>query len=101
MCRYTGPQSGAAALKLLRSLPAMAPIDEVETAVNISPRSSQHQPSQADKENYINDYFHLYHPSYPLLHEGTFRARISGALAKPKDGSWPLLYNMVLAMVRS
>ncbi|OAA68572.1 Transcription factor [Niveomyces insectorum RCEF 264] len=98
---YTGPQSGIAALKFLQSLPPYLPI-----AYSASPLSSlddEEVPdvasqSLAARSRYIDCYFELYHTAYPILHEGTFRARVSGALAKPRDGSWPLLYNAVLAI---
>lgn len=98
---YTGPQSGIAALKFMQSLPPYLPVtyntspltglldDEV-------PDAATHR--AAARARYIDYYFELYHPAYPILHEGTFRARVAGALAKPRDGSWPLLYHAVLAV---
>jgi hypothetical protein len=98
---YMGPQSGVAALKFLQSLhlyipnyskptPSLA-LDETET--RDLPSTSSIVITQ-----YMDAYFSIYHVAYPILHEGTFRARASGALAKPRDGSWPLLYNIVLAI---
>jgi hypothetical protein len=95
---YTGPQSGVAALKFLRSLPIPYGIDEAHEEFNVETQDLRALQPQADADSCVNDYFQLYHPAYPLIHEGTFRARMSGAVAKPLDGSWPLLYNMVLAM---
>ncbi|PLB51994.1 hypothetical protein P170DRAFT_401797 [Aspergillus steynii IBT 23096] len=96
---YTGPQSGIAALKFLQSLPLYLPLNSINTPSSLDedalPAASQ--PTEA-VHGYIDEYFSLYHPAYPILHEGTFRARVSGALAKPRDGSWPLLYNAVLAI---
>ncbi|KAL2816126.1 fungal-specific transcription factor domain-containing protein [Aspergillus granulosus] len=98
---YTGPQSGVAALKFLQTLPLYIPLssfipssslDDDDISDSAPPRK------QAEVARYLDDYFSLYHPAYPILHEGTFRARVSGALAKPHDGSWPLLYNTVLAI---
>ena len=78
---YTGPQSGIAALKFLQSLPPYLPI-----TYNASPLSGlddEEIPAAAShplatKNRYIDYYFELYHPAYPILHEGTFRARVSG-----------------------
>ncbi|KAE8388474.1 fungal-specific transcription factor domain-containing protein [Aspergillus alliaceus] len=97
---YTGPQSGIAALKFLQSLPLYLPLNSVNTPSSLDDDDFPTARSQpvATVNRYIDDYFSLYHPAYPILHEGTFRARISGALAKPRDGSWPLLYNTVLAI---
>ncbi|GLA74800.1 hypothetical protein AtubIFM55763_006046 [Aspergillus tubingensis] len=100
---YTGPQSGIAALKFLQSLPLYLPLtsfsplscldDDMDGGTNCTA-----QQRRADVLRYLDDYFAIYHPAYPILHEGTFRARVSGALAKPRDGSWPILYNIVLAI---
>lgn len=95
---YTGPQAGIAALRLLRSLPSTYPIDEGDEHTYPSLHSLQQSASVRSTATLVDDYFQHFHPTYPMLHEGTFRARVSGALAKPKDGSWPLLYNMVLAI---
>ncbi|KAF2717663.1 hypothetical protein K431DRAFT_323003 [Polychaeton citri CBS 116435] len=100
---YTGPQSGIAALKILRSLPFGQQI-EVDADAPLRPAiagdaaTSLTVYGEKDIESLINDYFIYYHPAYPLLHEGLFRARLSGAVAKPRDGSWPLLLNIVAAM---
>ncbi|KAF2149732.1 hypothetical protein K461DRAFT_230512 [Myriangium duriaei CBS 260.36] len=95
---YTGPQSGIAAFKFLQSLPLCVlssqanPIsDDVDTA-------NLEMPSTTDAKQHLDSYFSIYHHAYPLLHEGIFRARVAGVLPKPKDGSWPILYNTVLAL---
>lgn len=75
---YMGPQSGVAAVKFLQSLHLYSPIsgtsttslDELDTNLPVA--------SSADIANYMNDYFAIYHTAYPILHEGTFRARVSG-----------------------
>ncbi|XHG01952.1 hypothetical protein AWENTII_005318 [Aspergillus wentii] len=98
---YTGPQSGVAALKFLQSLPLYLPLSSFNPASSLDDddvSESGLQKKREDISQYLDDYFMFYHPSYPILHEGTFRARVSGALAKPRDGSWPLLYNIVLAI---
>ncbi|KAH7193987.1 fungal-specific transcription factor domain-containing protein [Fusarium flagelliforme] len=96
---YTGPQSGVAALKFLQTLHLYIPADQPTLFPLDDPDSrSTSEASAADISRYIDDYFKIYHSSYPILHEGTFRARLSGALAKPRDGSWPLLHNIVIAI---
>ncbi|KAL3480037.1 fungal-specific transcription factor domain-containing protein [Aspergillus californicus] len=98
---YTGPQSGVAALKFLESLPLYIPLSSFIPASSLDDDDiSDATPprKQSEVARYLDDYFTFYHPAYPILHEGTFRARVSGALAKPHDGSWPLLYNIVLAI---
>ncbi|KAL4921114.1 fungal-specific transcription factor domain-containing protein [Aspergillus aurantiobrunneus] len=98
---YTGPQSGVAALKFLQSLPLYIPLSSFIPASSLDDDDiSDFAPprKQTEVARYLDNYFTFYHPAYPILHEGTFRARVSGALAKPHDGSWPLLYNIVLAI---
>lgn len=77
---YTGPQSGIAALKFLRSLPLYLPLDHVSTpsCLDEGDTSGGTPQAAATISHYINEYFSLYHPAYPILHEGTFRARVSG-----------------------
>ncbi|KAG9571298.1 NAD(P)-binding protein, partial [Aureobasidium melanogenum] len=101
-CRsgYTGPTSGVAALRLLRSLPSetYAAEEPVPGHLGQSPSIDASMAEFVDVDALINDYFLFYHPAYPLLHEGLFRARLLGAVPKPRDGSWDLLYNMVIAI---
>ncbi|KAK5999976.1 hypothetical protein QM012_005064 [Aureobasidium pullulans] len=101
-CRsgYTGPTSGVAALRLLRSLPSegYAAVEPASENLGQSPCMDVSSAEFVDVDALINDYFLLYHPAYPLLHEGLFRARVLGAVPKPRDGSWDLLYNIVIAI---
>ncbi|KAF2825041.1 hypothetical protein CC86DRAFT_50377 [Ophiobolus disseminans] len=96
---YMGPQSGVAAVKFLQSLHLYAPFPSTNTT-SLDEPDTRNLPvaSSVDISRYMNDYFTIYHTAYPILHEGTFRARVSGALSKPRDGSWPLLYNIVVAI---
>lgn len=81
---YTGPQSGIAALKFLQSLPLYLPLtsfsplscldDDIDGGTACTA-----QQRRADVLRYLDDYFAFYHPAYPILHEGTFRARVSGS----------------------
>lgn len=77
---YTGPQSGIAALKFLQSLPLYLPLNSLSTPSSLDDDGLPNVPSQSAStlNRCIDDYFSLYHPAYPILHEGTFRARISG-----------------------
>ncbi|KAH7081554.1 fungal-specific transcription factor domain-containing protein [Paraphoma chrysanthemicola] len=96
---YMGPQSGVAAVKFLQSLHLYAPFPSTNTtSLDASDTRNLPVASPTDIIRYMNDYFAIYHTAYPILHEGTFRARVSGALSKPRDGSWSLLYNIVLAI---
>lgn len=80
---YTGPTSGIAALRLLRSLPSENDAETGLIAGTLSQIPPFHSPADEsiDVDDLINDYFMLYHPAYPLLHEGLFRARVLGMFA--------------------
>jgi transcriptional regulatory protein GAL4 len=39
----------------------------------------------------IDAYFSLYHVSYPLVHEATFRAQYSGVIQRPGGACWTVL----------
>lgn len=111
---YMGPQSGVAAVKFLQSLRLYSPISSTSATSLDEPDMNLPVASSTAISRYMNDYFSIYHTAYPILHEGTFRARVSGmcsanpnsvlstdllgALSKPRDGSWPLLHNIVLAI---
>lgn len=76
---YMGPQSGVAAVKFLQSLHLYAPFPSTSmTSLDESDARSLPVASTADINRYMNDYFRIYHTAYPILHEGTFRARVSG-----------------------
>lgn len=76
---YTGPQSGVAVLKFLQTLHLYVPADCARPFPLDEPdRRSTSEASPADIAGYVADYFSIYHTAYPVLHEGTFRARVSG-----------------------
>ena len=75
---YMGPQSGVAAVKFLQSLRLHTPISSTSTTSLDEPDTNLPVASTADIAKYMNDYFAIYHTAYPVLHEGTFRARVSG-----------------------
>lgn len=86
---YTGPQSGVAALKFLQTLHLYIPIHgRMPFPLDEPDSRSIPEASSADIARYINDYFTIYHPAYPLLHEGTFRARISGKRSYGTHRDW-------------
>ncbi|KAK9459669.1 fungal-specific transcription factor domain-containing protein [Lipomyces oligophaga] len=46
----------------------------------------------------VDAYFSIYHTSYPFIHEPTFRAQYKGALARPPNAVWEILFNTILAL---
>lgn len=80
---YTGPQSGIAAMCFLRSLPNdLELVQDVEPSAYPADSIPSHKssPTAVNIDETINDYFALFHPAYPLLHEGLFRAQMAGRL---------------------
>ncbi|GME57569.1 uncharacterized protein K452DRAFT_72672 [Neofusicoccum parvum] len=95
---YMGTESGSAALRFLHDLTTYTPQLRISTRSDEDESVASALAGPSEVNRLLDDYFALYHPAYPLLHEATFRAQVSGAVAKPRDGSWPLLYNIVLAI---
>lgn len=82
---YMGPQSGVAAVKFLQSLRLYLPIPSSGTTSLDEPDTNLPVASSFNMAKYMNDYFCIYHTAYPILHEGTFRARVSGTCAEHAD----------------
>ncbi|KAI1359312.1 fungal-specific transcription factor domain-containing protein [Xylaria arbuscula] len=104
---YTGSPSGNALLRHLRSVGTFFSNDDDASphsslssplSLDVTPHPAVELSSPALQNRCLDWYFEHFHKPYPLLHEGLFRAHFSGAVPKPKDGSWPILSNMVLAM---
>lgn len=76
---YMGPQSGVAAVKFLQSLHLYAPFAS-SSRFSLDEPDTRSLPvaSTSDVTRYMNGFFSIYHTAYPILHEGTFRARVSG-----------------------
>lgn len=47
---------------------------------------------------FIDAYFLYYHTAYPFLHEATFRSQYAGGCPRPRDTTWRILLNTVLAL---
>ncbi|KAI0975569.1 fungal-specific transcription factor domain-containing protein [Xylaria arbuscula] len=103
---YTGSPSGNALLRHLRSVGTFFSDDDDSSpdcsisspSLDITFNLGAELSSPTLQNRCLDWYFEHFHKPYPLLHEGLFRAHFSGAVPKPKDGSWPVLSNMILAM---
>ncbi|KAF6809235.1 C6 transcription factor [Colletotrichum sojae] len=107
---YLGVASGAALLRLLEPSGA-APRRRTQSSssraghVNIH---NHHTPpytlaAQPDPNRHITDamidaYFRLYHVSYPIVHEATFRAQYAGVIPRPSGDCWLVLAYTVAAV---
>jgi mannosyl-oligosaccharide alpha-1,2-mannosidase len=49
-------------------------------------------------ENLIDAFFALYHSTFPIVHEPTFRAQYEGSLPRPDKDKWNLLANILAAL---
>jgi transcriptional regulatory protein GAL4 len=111
---YLGLASGAAMLRLL--LPDGDPRDRMQfrrTTISSQPRPTADSPLDAsiptplyrelrianiDMDAAIDAYFGLYHLSYPIVHEPTFRAQYSQVIPRPASSSWNALAYMIAAI---
>lgn len=107
---YLGVASGAAMLRLL--LPdAHASYKKVvyqHPLTAAAPEVSEHwldtplwdvlDLESVDLDAAINSYFGLYHNSYPLVEEHTFRAQYSQVIPRPSGRSWHALAFMIAAI---
>lgn len=47
---------------------------------------------------FVDAFFVRYHPVFPILHEPTFRAQYASRIARPGQGIWLVLVNIVAAL---
>jgi transcriptional regulatory protein GAL4 len=53
--------------------------------------------SKSSLDGFIDAYFSLYHRSYPILHEATFRAQFMEIIPRPSGSAWQVLLYAVAA----
>ncbi|POR36979.1 Regulatory protein GAL4 [Tolypocladium paradoxum] len=96
---YLGVASGAALLRLLEPNSRRRPPPRPDyDASPLLPMISQPNPNHHIAESMIDAYFRLYHVSYPLVHEPTFRAQYSEVIARPNGPCWTALAYIVAAI---
>ncbi|KAL7933866.1 fungal-specific transcription factor domain-containing protein [Trichoderma chlorosporum] len=96
---YLGIASGAAFLRLLEPV-------EYRNAQSRSPGEADSHISFVSLPNLnkhiadtmIDAYFRIYHVSYPIVHEPTFRAQYSEVIRRPNGGSWYILAYVMAAL---
>jgi mannosyl-oligosaccharide alpha-1,2-mannosidase len=59
---------------------------------------SQPSLTQTVMDTLVNAYFKLYHPTFPILHEATFREQLSNTSRRSSGSMWPILANIVVAL---
>ncbi|KAL6404585.1 Regulatory protein GAL4 [Ilyonectria robusta] len=95
---YLGVASGAALLRLLEPKSRRRLSRTQQTASSIYPMIPQPNPNRHVSESMIDAYFRLYHVSYPIIHEPTFRAQYSEVIPRPNGACWTVLAYIVAAI---
>ncbi|KAK9452565.1 fungal-specific transcription factor domain-containing protein [Dipodascopsis uninucleata] len=111
---YLGQSSGATLLRMVQGLvddrynnqrkkPNFNALKSSNTVSSSAINTSLLQDEKALTSSVVSDilvdlYFAVYHPSFPLLHEPTFRAQYSNNDLIHEKPDWQLLLRMVLAL---
>lgn len=96
---YLGVASGAALLRLLEpNTRRRAPSRSHPSASAGFLLTPQPNPNRHIAESMIDAYFRLYHVSYPIIHEPTFRAQYSEVIPRPNGACWTVLAYVVAAI---
>ncbi|KAJ6126562.1 Zn(II)2Cys6 transcription factor [Penicillium sp. IBT 18751x] len=54
--------------------------------------------SLGELEPFVNAYFSVFHPSYPIVHEATFRAQFMEVIPRPAEDDWQFLLFIIAAV---
>ncbi|TVY88081.1 Regulatory protein, partial [Lachnellula willkommii] len=105
---YLGVASGAALLRIIDPPPTSRRKPTISSARNkkISIGSTtipsnfyaQPNPNRHILDSMIDAYFRLYHLSYPVVHEPTFRAQYSEVIPRPNGDCWLILAYVIAAI---
>lgn len=96
---YLGVASGAALLRLLEPQGRRrASSRPGSTAFFMNSITPQPNPNRHIAESMIDSYFRLYHVSYPIIHEPTFRAQYSEVIPRPNGPCWTALAYIVASI---
>ena len=107
---YLGAVSGAALLRQILSArrdkedPSTgASPEQFESLFHQQPDHSQWYRTQSmltrvAVENLIDGFFTYYHPTFPIVHEPTFRAQYAGTLPRPDQTKWNTLANIIASL---
>ena len=99
----TGVASGAALLRMTdsRSTEGVDTYgrDQQAGLANLQrPPDSFAITSLSQLEPFIDAYFQLYHCSYPIVHEATFRAQFMEVIPRPSNNAWQVLLFVMAAL---
>jgi len=98
---YLGVASGAALLRIMDSTSPSRSVPRRPAWRPLMPSSSmfhQPNPNRHILDSMIDSYFKVYHLSYPIIHEPTFRAQYAEVVPRPNGNSWLVLAYLVAAI---
>ncbi|KAF4993318.1 hypothetical protein FDECE_13433 [Fusarium decemcellulare] len=96
---YLGVASGAAMLRLIEPVSRRRTSSRPQPVESLTyPMPQQPSPNRHITETMIDAYFRLYHVSYPIVHEPTFRAQYSELIPRPNGSCWTILAYVVAAI---
>jgi transcriptional regulatory protein GAL4 len=105
---YLGVASGAALLRIIDPLPptrrnatgSRPRVERLpsESAAMVQSLYEQPNPNRHIRDSMIDAYFRLYHLSYPIVHEPTFRAQYSEIIPRPNGDCWLILAYIIAAI---
>lgn len=106
---YLGVASGAALLRIIdppaptsrrKSTISRARIEKTSIGSTSIPLNfyAQPNPNRHILDSMIDAYFRLYHLSYPIVHEPTFRAQYSEVIPRPNGDCWLILAYVIAAI---
>ena len=98
-----GVASGAALLRMTDSrstegVDTYGPDQQAGLASLHRPPVSFALTSLSQLEPFIDAYFQLYHCSYPIVHEATFRAQFMEVIPRPSNNTWQVLLFVMAAL---
>lgn len=93
---YLGVASGAAVLRILGSnVKFRTSRTESSASSHYAPLAIQPDANRHVADSMIDAYFRVYHASYSIIHEPTFRAQYSEVIPQPHGASWHILVYIV------
>ncbi|KAL4882743.1 fungal-specific transcription factor domain-containing protein [Aspergillus karnatakaensis] len=104
---YLGTSSGSTLLRTITgSLPESTSLDAEERRFGLrtaahelgSPSFAEHMNNTIVLDGLVDAYFRYYHPSYPILHERTFRRRYNTRRQNCPHTDWHPIFYLVLAI---
>ncbi|KAJ5096398.1 hypothetical protein NUU61_005754 [Penicillium alfredii] len=100
---YLGVASGAALLRAADTgIDGTTEVSDLEQNLPLANRHTSSIPfalnTLGQLEPFVDAYFSVFHRSYPIVHEATFRAQLMEVIPRPRGNAWQVLLFIVSAM---